>query len=402
MVVNDFMRTHALDTVIVAMLALAAATLSWRTSGAALAAVGDRDRVWFGAEVNRTLHTITADKVKHDRTLHYPLMTSVMRIPTRMVRRVAPQIDPAIPIRLTLSAAAGAWVAGVFLMCRAMRCPPVAAILLALIGASSAGAVFWSGIPDVVVVAAASVPPAIAVAALAAHRTVPVTAWLAAVSGSIALAVPNGLTGAIAAAMHFRGRVALQLVANAATVIIVLCTIQRFVYPSLGRLIDHDVDDRPAARATLVAAPFAPVVPFLTHGVVMPSVVTNAGSPALQVGRGPATPAGGVALIAWAGVLLIGMTAAAPAPAARIRAMLLVALAAQLALQLLFEADTFRNAMNTLPLMIGLAAIGSLSSWRTTTVTLSVILLAGSAINNAQAFQRSLELVPAVTVAPSR
>jgi hypothetical protein len=193
--------------------------------------------------------------------------------------------------------------------------------------------------------------------------------------------------------MHHPWRRTVQIIANAITVLIVLCSMQRVIYPSSGRLADHDPADRLAVRATLLTEPLTPALPFVLYGMVMPTVDAQTSLSIQHASMLPNTVAGGIALIAWIALLLLGLGSALPPPAARMRALLLAALGAQLALQLVVDGETFRSALSSLPLLIALTALGTLSPWRRAAIALSAVLLVSAGINNASRFEQSVNLV---------
>jgi hypothetical protein len=392
--VNIFLRTRAIDLLIAALLMLAGGAMSWSTSGRITEVIGDRDRVWFGAETGDTTRRMIADTVVHNRTLHYPLLATVLRAPGIVLRRAAPAIDGQATVRLTLALAAGAWLAGLFVMCRAIGCRPIDAILLSGIGISSAAAIFWAGVPDVAVIIAVTVYPPIIAAAFAVRREVGAAVWLTTMIASMSLSAGHALTGVIAARHHHSRGATLQIAVNAVAVLIVLCSVQRLVFPSSGRLVDHDLADRPALRATLTTAPLAPVVPFAVMGMVMPVV---AAQPELSTQRAlwSWNIIGGVAVVTWLLLLLIGVAGTVPPPAARLRGFFLIALAAQLVLTLLLDGETFRASLSTVPLLIGLTALATLGIWRRTVVVLALLLIVTAGINNAWQLQRDLDLAAA-------
>lgn len=397
------LRRYSRDLLVIAVLAFAGGMLSWRTSAATTAAIGGRDGIWFGAEVGDTLRRATSEKVAHNRTLHHPLMPSLTRVPSRLALRLAPSIQPLSIVRLALVTAAGAWAAGLFLLCRSIGCRRSDAILFSLIGLTSAAAIFWAGVPDIELFIAVTVLPAVATAAVATRReTSSAATWLTVVACSMSLDITQGLTGTLAAATRHSWRRTLQITANAATVLIVLCSLQRLVLPSNGRIQDHDPADRPTIRATLLTAPLSPVPSMIFYSMVMPDLEAQAALSIQHASWWPATIAGGAARGAWAALLIIALRCALPLPAARMRTFLLAAIGAQLVLQLLIDGETFHSAMSLLPLLIALVSLGSLSSQRRAVVALSLVLLVSAAVNNSHQFERSLNLAGASAVMSSR
>lgn len=380
--------------------------VSWQASAVASDALGLRhgaaaDRVWFSGESADVMNRVTAVRVDHNRTLHHPLMVSVLRGPTQGIFTLWPEAEAVDVMRLGLAAAAGAWVGGLFLMSRAIGCPLPDAALMALVGLASSAALFWSAVPEVAMFGAVTVLPAIVLAATAFARQRPDWVSVGVVAATLSLTVGNGVTGAIAAVMQHPWRRALQVTVNAVCLILVLCGIQRIVFPSTGVIADHDPDDRPVLRATWLTAPVEPLVPFFLHGMVMPTVATG---PALTVQRSWPGSAGVpelLALVAWVGLLVIGATARVAPAAGRLRTFLAAAVGGQLALQLLLGGETFADALYYLPLLIALAAIGLLTTWRRIGLVLAGVLVVTAAINNHGQFMRSAELARAIIAQPA-
>jgi hypothetical protein len=108
---------------------------------------------------------------------------------------------------------------------------------------------------------------------------------------------------------------------------------------------------------------------------------------------GSSGPFAAIAVFAWVGLLAIGAWSAvkgsAPVPW---RKFLVLGLAAQLALHVVFGEETFLFAMHFTPLLILLAATGAETRFRRGVLSLATVLLLFGAVNNWQQFTRSLDL----------
>lgn len=109
---------------------------------------------------------------------------------------------------------------------------------------------------------------------------------------------------------------------------------------------------------------------------------------------GSASPWGVVAVVCWAGLLGFGVWGAIRDRVNRRVVLVLgLSLAGQLALHLIFGEETFLYALHVIPLLIVLAAFGSLTSARRTVLALAVTCLVGAAVNNSRQLGDALRFV---------
>lgn len=407
------MSSRKLDVLIVGLLALGAALGSWQGSALAGAALdvrgrsaGGYDDIWFDADVSDLHQRLTTGNYEQNHTVRHPLVPLMARLPMRLFLRAVPGADPVNVVRSGLTVVAALWASLLFLTLRLVGCRRSDATLFSLVGLTSAAAMFWLVVPDTF--ALGSLGIWLALAAVASASRWPAREWLTTTAAvtTLSVTVTNGVFGAIAAAVLHSRRRALQVVANAGCVVLVLWGLQRFIYPSSGFPYGYDQSYRSFILSADMRTPGAPLAALLLDGMVMPSVqtiqrITQENYLVLSVQQswpGSGGAAGLIAVIAWTSVLVLGASAAWSGSVPRALVVFLAAaIASQLGLHVLFGEETFLYTMHVMPLLLVLAAMGTLTRARPLVLGFAAVLLVSGAVNNWLQFSRSLELAQQIT-----
>lgn len=397
---------------VAAALAVTAGIASWTASAHVVAATGHEnasggfDDIWFDADTASTLSRLTVGGHEQDYTIRHPLVPLLLRLPARVAMRSVPGADGATVLRAGLAVSAGLWVALLFAVLRRVAARPLDAVVLTLVGMTSAASMFWFVAPETFAVGALTVLPALLLCAGrdAARRGEGWTTAAAALAASVT--VTNAMFGAIAAFVRHPPRRAAQITANAIVVVLALWGLQRFVYPSSTFPYGYDESYRPFIFSADMRTPAAPLAVMLVGTVVMPEVttidrLTQDGYRVLSIQRswpGSGSVAGAVATAAWAGMLVLGLAGMQrPDTPPALRRFLLSALAGQAGLHVVFGEETFLFAMHFLPLLLALGALGTLTRARRAALILAAIVLVCGTLNNVEQFSRSLQLASAIS-----
>jgi hypothetical protein len=388
------------------VLAIVAAAGSWRGSGLTGAALdirglpaGGYDDIWFDGDVADVYQRFATEGYSQDHTVRHPLVPLLARVPVRALLRTVATIEPYDAVRAWLAAIAAIWAALLYGTLRLAGCRLPDAILFTALGLFSAAAMHWMVVPETFSIASVTILATIAVAAAASRRTLPEWLTTAAVALSASATVTNLVFGALLAARSSRPR-AVQIIANAVCVVVVLFGLQRMIYPSVLFPYGYVTTYRAFILTDYLGTPLRPLAATFAHSMLMPEVVTShkptqENYRILSVQRslpGSTGAPGIIALLVWAAILGIGIRAAVVSPSTPLRTVLLGGLGAQLAINLVFGEETFLFSLQVLPVLVILAALGTLTRSRVLVLSLAGLLLVTAAVINTQQFARSIML----------
>jgi hypothetical protein len=290
-------------------------------------------------------------------------------------------------VRLVMTLGAGVWASFLYGVLRLLCCRRPDAVLFTLIGLASSAALFWTSIPETYVFGSISILAALAVTALAERRPIP--AWLdvAAAAAALSMTVTNWMVALLSLFARHRAGAALQLAVNSFVVVVLLWGVQKYEVPSAVFF----VGDKEEVKYMMRPEPATTLRVALLDSMVMPDIQTvdrrnESLWPKMTVQRSATwhlTSWGPVALIAWCALLACGLWAALTLQSLRkFRWVLLLSIAGQLTLHLIYGPETFLYTLHWLPLLVILAALATRTRLRVPVLALAGLLLVAAALHN--------------------
>jgi hypothetical protein len=374
------------------------ASITWGASGFVDARLLEHQTVdvWFEADIARVVENMSERWSDHYRAQVHPILALVVLPFVYAVRRVL-SLETWTSIRVVLSLTAGLWAIGLFAVLRLTGFRRPDASVFTLLGVTSAGAVFWFGVPETHIVGSLTILLALLVVAVSARRQIPAFVEVAVGVATLGVTVTNWMAGIIASWSHRSWRQTLQISANAFALTVLLWAVGKKLAPSSTFFLGNPPE--PAALLSPEAlGPARVVSSFLMHTVVMPAIAIvdrpGAGQwPILAVQ--PSSPGSGGALsllsaVLWGALLLVGVWSLWRVREHRsMRLFVACFLAGQLALHLLYGSETFLYAPNYLPALIVLSAFGAMGPLRRVVVPVALLLVVTNAINNGSQWWRA-------------
>jgi len=352
--------------------------------------------VWFEADIPRTFRNLTDRWSANDNAKFHPLYVLVGLPPVHLLRTIA-GLDAWVAVRVTYAIVAGLWGASMFAFLRLVGCRRPDALVFALVGLTSAGAMFWFPVPETHTLASITVLFPMLVVAASAHRAVPALVEVAASAASLAITFTNWMAGGLASLILRPVRKAVLISAGALALVVGLWAVQKVVVPQSDFLVGGGVGEShilsPESRGVLHIAEV-----FFAHTVVMPeiSVADRPGAgkwPVMLIQPAHPGTAGMwsvASLVLWGGLFLAGLWALVRLPGReRLRLYLGILLAGQCVLFVLFGNETFLYAPNYLPVLIAVAALAALTPWRMVVVAAATALVVTNSVGNAAQLRRA-------------
>jgi hypothetical protein len=349
---------------------------------------------WFESDPFRTFDLATdRASIHHHSTSHHPLF-SITAFPPVFALTVVLGLSAETALATVLSICAALLLVTSNATMRMLGLARLDAFVFsALIGVSSA-ALFWSPVPETFSVGGLSIMVVMAVCAFAErNKGAPAWLFLLASVASLSATTTNWLAGAGMLATFMAWRVALWRAIQTLILALAVWAVQAAAFPETDNFLNifrgSEVDYlfNPAALGVS-----SKLVVFFFHSIVMPNVGEAYGYRLTVQG---ALPGAGGALAAigallWAGLLGLGAWSAVSAlrgrgvAGAKTVTALLLALAGQLLITLLFGIESFLYSLHFAPLLVLLAALSALTPARRVALGLALALATVAGVNNLQ------------------
>ena len=382
------------DLATVFALLLLAGTLVWSTAGRfdpRFFQDPTGNDVWFEADLPTVSDRILHRWSDQSRNARHPLVPLMATLPVNVARTVMGE-QPAL--RLFIVTVAALWVAGLYLLLRAVTPARADALVFTALGCVSAAAMFWLPVPETYALGSVSVIAALALCAWDPLGRAGATAYVSAAAFSLAVTTTNWVSGLAAIWSRRPPRTALQLAANSLTVVVVLWGLQHMFFSSAAFFIGEGAQTRfvlphglagiaQSLRAVLfhsMVMPAIAVVPEPKWGLVM-SVQDSA------IGSGGAIAI--VATVLWTMLLGLGVWTLATR-ASSIRLPLLLALGGHLPVYAIYGEETFLYTLHIAPLLVCLAALATNTRLRAVALGSAAVLAVLLAFHNSRELAQAL------------
>jgi hypothetical protein len=351
------------------------------------------DDVWFEADVARVVDDMSSPGANHHRTSVHPLFPLVT-IPLVGVCMKVFGLSKMQAVRLVVAGSAALWLALFYTLLRLLRCRRLDAVVFSLVAASSAGAMYWSAIPETYLLGSVTIISVLIVAAVAERRQIPVWLDVAIGAASLSILITNFMVWLASLVSRYRLQRGIQLASNAFAIVVLLWAVEKYLLPSSQFFLGgHEKTGAPPAGSALM-------VIFL-HSLVAPETWTLPNSPgswpifSLQhTALGQIGVLKILAIASWICLLCAAVWALARLPLyPRFRATLALSIAGQVALHLVYGNETFLYALDWIPLLVTAAALATLARGRWIVLTVAAIFAVTAGIHNAQQLKATLALL---------
>jgi hypothetical protein len=359
--------------------------------------------VWFDSDAPRVFDDMVSRFAWNTKADVHPLF-ALLAYPLVYLLRSVLGFDVWVAVRLVIASVAGLWLAALFILLRSIGLRRNDALLFTLVGAVSASSMFWFVLPETVSFSSLTILLALIVVAVACKRSIsPV--WTVAVSVlTLSVTISNWLVGLLAtAAMHTKTQ-AIKLTMFVICIALLLSSVQLLLFPravlfgDIRRILAEEPEfvlrSDSGTRAQSVKA-------LLFHSMIMPEIkvfdpywdwlkwkimrvqLSDVGSGSIW---------GLAAVPVWCALMGLGLWALFTVKdQGPMQLVLCGSILAQLGLHSFFGREPFLYSLYFGPLLIVLAAFGTLTRHRRVSLGLATVLLILAATNNALQFHKALE-----------
>lgn len=361
---------------------------------------------WFEADTIREVSNMISTTDDHSRTSVHPLFSILTFIPVYLVKH-ALAIPPLRAVLYVTSIVGGLWIGTLYLLLRLLGCRMFDASLFTILALSSASAIFWLPVPNSYTWGSLSIMMALALLLLAEQHKVGASLYVVASAFTLSITVTNWMAGLLTMLARWPFRQAVQLSINALCLVVLLWGAQKFIFPSaeffIGSRKEANWIHHPQSGDMQNIASS-----FVFHSLIAPAIRFIDDDGYIQFGDdsfrlsqrlafqfsspGSAGPLGLVAVCLWSALLMNGLWRLVTLDRQlRFRLVLAALLVFELSLHMVYGEETFTYALNFIPLLIAVAALGALSPGRSVVLVLAGLLALCAGINNWQQFRQAAE-----------
>jgi len=396
--VRLFSQAHIGDLTIISILCAAAGIAVFLTARSIDPGMYDlgRRNFWFDADVSRVFQNMTDRLSYHYRSEVHPIFSLLTFVPVFFIRMTV-AADPLVAAQLFLGILAAIWMGTLFILLRILGCRKPDATVFALLAASSSAAVFWFVIPETYVCGSLSILLSLVIAALSERRPVRERWHIMASALTLSFTVTNWIAGITSTFVSNKWRRSFQITANALCLVVVLWTVQKYIFPTTGFFLGHTEEQVYALRT--LEARLEALESMLLSTVVMPAIRISEGAfedtMSVQYLYSPfGSLPGSIAACVWSALLVLGIwNLLVMREHVRVRIVLWVSLLGQVALHMQYGRETFLAAMHFLPVLVMVAALSTRTRLRPVVLVLAGLLVLTAAVNNFDQFNLAMEFV---------
>lgn len=361
---------------------------------------------WFESDTVREVSNMISTTDDHSRTSVHPLFSILTFAPVYLVKH-ALAIPPLQAVLYVTSLLGGAWIGTLYLLLRLLGCRMLDASVFTTLGLSSASAIFWLPVPNSYTWGSWSIMVSLALLLMAEQYRVGAVPYVLASAFTLSITVTNWMAGLLTSLARWPFKQAVQLSINAFCLVVLLWGAQKFIFPSaeffIGSRKEANWINHPqSGQAGNIASS------FVFHTLIAPAIRFIDDDGYIQVGDdsfrlaqrlafqfsspGSAGSLGLVAVCLWSALLINGLWRLVTMDRQlRFRLVLAALLLFELSLHMVYGEETFTYSLNFAPLLIALAALGTLSPGRPAVLVLAGLLALCAGLNNWQQFRQAVE-----------
>lgn len=358
---------------------------------------GGSTNVWFSSDVNRVYGCMNnPEHVYHYRAKVHPLFALVAYPPVKILRDGF-SISPVLAVKILISAVVMLSMGTMYALLRLIGCPRPDGMLFSILAATSAWGMFWNVVPETYPFGTLSILLALAFVAAAENRRFSFASYVVASTLTLSITISNWMLGIIMAFVKLPWRKAFSVTVYAFAAASFLFGVQKYFMPEaiyfLGDREEEMYIFHPESESGMCRART-----FLFHSMVMPGIEEkenpqNVNCPTMTVQRS-ALGSGGRwglgATLLWPVVLGAGIVGMASVSHQRhFRIVLASTLIFQFVLHMVYGDETFLYSGHFGPLLVIVAAFGTMTKARPVLLILTAAFVVSSAVNNGIQFRRA-------------
>ena len=357
---------------------------------------------WFHSDTARVFWNMSDPASDHGRATVHPLF-SLFTTPVVLSLCTILDTDRLSAVRMVIASVAGVWAAMMYVLLRLIGLFRIDALLFSCLAVFSSSAVFWLSVPETFSFGSVSILFALILLALSTRgRPAGEGFFVLAGIATLGFTVTNWMVGLAASFLSLPWKKAVRCNVIALLSVAFFSYFQRyfltyvpFFIGSFDKGFASSSDEVDFLFMKETGGPVRILISFFYHSIIMPGIryadkMNRQNWEILSVQFSQPLSgniAGIIAGVLWLILLAVGIWAMYTVKKDRkIRLGIFLALSGQLALHLIYGDETFLYSMHYVPLLIIIAAYGTLTGLRKFVLGAVFIVCIGAAVNNLMQF----------------
>lgn len=359
--------------------------------------------VYFQGDLPRVYENMT-DRMSpgHYRVKVHPLISLQTFPPTFFLKKLG--MGSFTAVRTVIALIAAIWGLCLYVLIRLIGCSRLIAVIFTILGFSCASAIFWLSVPESYGLGSISIMIALCFAALTNKKMFSDWSYIIVSAVTLSVTITNWMCGIFVTLINKPIKQAINITLISLSIVTIFWGLQKRFFPEAIFFIG-DNEETSFLFYPTIERMLSVVNTFFFHPIMAPSIniLGDNGEGWNIISFQKSVPGydsilsfAGTAI--WLSIFAIGLWALFSKKENSVFHISLgLTIIGQLLLHLVYGEETFLYSLHFLPLLLALAALGTLTKLRGLVILLVLILIPISATNNWQKFQE----VNAIAVSPS-
>ena len=358
----------------------------------------DSQSSYFEADVARVYNNMADRYSNHYRTKVHPLFSLIAATPV-LIAKKALRIPPYYSIKIYIAVIASFWIISIYIFLRLIGCQKFDAFLLSLLSIISSASIFFLAVPETYSFGSLSIILSFIILRLSDFRNLSHW-WFTGTSAlTLSFTITNWMAGIFVTFSNFKMKRAAQITVNAFVIVILLWSVQKFIFPSSEFFIGYKEEQKyilneESGGILKIASS------FLFHSMVMPKIqivdkYNRPNWPIMFTQKslpGSGSRWGLLSVITWGILLVFGLWKFIKYRTfIRIRIVIGLTIIFQFILHLIYGDETFLYSLHFLPLLVLLVSFATLTTARRFVLFFIFLLILFTGINNFIQFDKAIK-----------
>ncbi|WP_446809604.1 hypothetical protein ACH50O_20500 [Methylomonas sp. 2BW1-5-20] len=378
----------AKEIVIVVLLTLISVYVFYKLYGFHDRSLVTVDNVWFQADLSRVFENMTNQLSEgHYRLKVHPLFSILTYPPVTLLVRAG--LGQYVAVQIFTTFVASFWTLSLYVLFRFLGCRLFDALVISILGASSAAALFWLSVPESYAIGSISIISCLALVAIANQKRLPDWIYVAVSSFSLSVTTTNWMIGTLSVIVEKTWRRAILISIIAFSIVAMIWGVEKYLFPHavffIGDKEEASYMFSPGLKRILSVGGV-----FVFHSILSPSLnVINDndfGWPMLSIQNslpGSNGVLNFIGTIIWLVLFGLGLWSLFTLKKhLALRIVLGFSFIGQFALHILYGEETFLYSLHFAPLLLTLVALITLGALRLPAICLLIALIPIVVINN--------------------
>ena len=359
--------------------------------------------VWFDSDVHRIVSgMLDRESIAHYRSAVHPIFSLVSSLVPLGLKHLLGLTD-IVAMKLVVICVAVFWAISLYALLKLMGCQILDAVIFSMIASASSSTIFWLTVPESYSYGSITVIFALILATLTDSVLLSSSYYVFINIITFGITVTNLMFGIAVTIVNHSLKGTARILFSGLIIVFMVTLFQKLIFTKAPILTfismrgENKYTVIPSV-ARAVSASFS----LWSHTMVMPDIILapylgieSFLSLSIQNSIPPINSLwGSVATLSWFSLLILGIFSAFRLKTHyKLRLVLGMGLIGQYVLHLIYGTETFLYSLHFFPLLLTLAALSTLTSYRWLALSLGSVFIVSAAIHNNAMFERAVTLI---------